>query len=101
MWKQQIIDLGKVKVKVPVKVGFEYVGDGRYIQSKTSCGCTLASWDSANSVLETTYTPGDVAPHLRAMGKSEYDSLKFVQVTMIENKKVVNYDLQIKAKVHE
>jgi hypothetical protein len=51
--------------------------------------------------LETTYTPGDIAPHLRTMGKSEYDSLKFVQVTMIEDKKVVNYDLQIKAKVHE
>ena len=39
--------------------------------------------------------------YLREMGKDEYDSLKFVSVTMIEDKKVVNYDLQIKAKVHE
>lgn len=101
MWKQQVIDLGRVKAKVPVKVSFEYVGDGKYIQSKTSCGCTLASWDGANSVLDTTYTPGDIAAHLRAMGKSEYDSLKFVSVTMIEGGKVINYDLQIKAKVHE
>lgn len=101
MWKQRIIDLGKIKAKVPVIVSFEYDGGGRYIQSKTSCGCTLAHWDKNNSVLKTTYTPGDIGPHLRAMGKTQYDSLKFITVTMIEDKKVINYDLQIKAKVHE
>lgn len=100
MWKQETIDLGRVKAKVPVTVSFEYLGNGKYVQSKTSCGCTLADWDEGSSMLKTTYTPGDIAKHLKAMGKDEYNSVKYISVTMVENGNVIGYDLQIKAKIY-
>lgn len=101
MWKQQVIDLGKVKAKVPIDVSFKYLGDGKYVSSKASCGCTIPNWDATVSMLNATYTPNEVAKHLKLAGKNEYNSVKYIRVVMVEGGNVINYDLEIKAKVYE
>lgn len=100
-WKNKSIDFGNLKVGTTVKAKFEYLGDGKYISSKTSCGCTVANWDKDKKILETKYTPKAIPVHLKNEGKNSYDSLKHIMVTMIEDGLVKNFNLQIKAKIHE
>ena len=101
MWKKQIIDLGKVKVGKSIDVEFEYLSDGQYSSSSTSCGCTVANWKSDTKVLQTVYTPNKVAQHLKDAGQNYYNSIKYINVAMIEGQSIGKYELQIKAVVHE
>lgn len=100
-WKNKQVDFGLLKVGSTVSAVFEYLGEGKYVSSKTSCGCTVANWDKSKKVLETKYTPKAIPVHLKNAGKDTYDSLKYVMVTMVEDGLVKNYNLEIKAKVYE
>tara|TARA_R110000851_G_scaffold193157_1_gene343925 strand:- start:583 stop:888 length:306 start_codon:yes stop_codon:yes gene_type:complete len=101
MWKKQIVDLGKVKVGKPVDVKFEYLSEGEYSSSSTSCGCTVANWKSDTKVLQTVYTPNKVAQHLKDAGQRYYNSIKYINVVMNEEGKIGRYELQIRAVVHD
>jgi hypothetical protein len=100
-WKNKQVNFGLLKVGRTVSAAFEYLGEGKYVSSKTSCGCTVANWDKSKKVLETKYTPKAIPVHLKNAGKDTYDSLKYVMVTMVEDGLVKNYNLEIKAKVYE
>ena len=51
MWKQEKINLGKIPVKKPVEIEFEYQGDGVFKGATSTCGCTTPKWDIDKSVL--------------------------------------------------
>ena len=101
MWKKKLVDLGNVKVEQPITVRFEYLGDGEYSSSSTSCGCTVANWDEKTKVLRSVFTPSPVAKHLKDAGQDSYNSVKYITVVMIEGQSVNKYELMIKALVHE
>ena len=101
MWKKQVVDLGKVKAGESINVEFEYLSDGKYSSSSTSCGCTVANWKSDTKTLQTVYTPNKVAKHLKDAGQNYYNSIKYINVAMIEGQSIGKYELQIKAVVHE
>jgi hypothetical protein len=100
MWKEQIIDLGDIDAGKPINVKFEYLSEGNYSSSSTSCGCTVANWNDKDKVLETVFTPKEVAKHLKDVGQNYYNSVKYINVAMIEGASVGKYELQIKAVVH-
>ena len=101
MWKEKIIDLGNVKAEKPVNVEFKYLGDGEYSSSSTSCGCTVADWNKETKTLKSVFTPNPVAKHLKDTGQTNYNSIKYINVVMIEGQSVNKYELIIKAVVHE
>lgn len=99
MWKQEKINLGKIPVKKPVEIEFEYQGDGVFKGATSTCGCTTPKWDIDKSVLLVTYTPKDIPQHLKMAGNTEYSSDKYVHVNMFENDSIKKYSLSINAKV--
>ena len=101
MWKEKTIDLGDVKAQEPINVQFQYLGDGEYSSSSTSCGCTVADWDKETKTLKSVFTPNAIAKHLKDAGQTQYNSVKYIYVVMIEGQSVNKYDLMIKALVHE
>ena len=99
MWKQEIINAGRLKVKKPVIVKFEYLGKGKFISAKSSCGCSIPEWKENG--IEVVYTPDNISYHLVNKGITEYDSVKYITVIMIENSMQKNYNLQVQSKVYE
>lgn len=100
-WKDIIIDFGKVKTGTVVEGKFKYEGDGKYVSSKPSCGCTVGDWNKETKELAVKYTPKAIPLHLKKEGKTTYNSSKYILVTMVEDGMVKNYNLQIKANIYE
>ena len=101
MWNKKEIDLGRVPVKKPITVQFDYTGDGIFKNANASCGCTTPKWDIANNSIVATYTPNPVPKHLKMKGATEYPSTKYIYVDMIEDGVHKKYTLTFKAKVFE
>jgi len=99
MWKQEVINTGRIKVKVPITVKFEYLREGKFVSANSSCGCSIPEWKEGG--IEVVYTPNDVPKHLALKGKSEYESTKHIVVVMIEDSMQKNYNLKIQSTVYK
>lgn len=99
MWKQEVINTGRIKTKVPITVKFEYLREGKFVSAKSSCGCSIPQWKDGN--IEVVYTPNNIPEHLANKGITEYDSVKYIAVIMIEDSMQKNYNLQIQSKVYK
>ena len=97
MWKQEIINTGRVKAKVPITIKFEYLREGRFVSAKSSCGCSIPEWKGDG--IEVIYTPAAIPAHLK--GKTEYESTKHITVIMIEDLMQKNYNLKIQSTVYK
>ena len=99
MWKSENIHVGRVKVKQPVTVKFDYLSEGKFVSAKSSCGCSIPIWK--DNYLEVIYTPNDIPQHLVNKGQTKYESTKHITVIMVEGHAQKNYNLKIQSTVYK
>lgn len=85
MWKERIIDLGKIKVGSTNLIEFEHLGDIEVNKDyrgnpdiEVSCGCTSAT--VIGNRIRVNYTPTPIPKHILLEGRDFYKSSKQITV---------------------
>lgn len=74
--------LGTVKPGDKIDISFPYSGI-TIVKLEASCGCTTPVNDKANSKINVQYKAGEVPPHIKQKGKTEYTTSKTITVRYV------------------
>lgn len=101
MFKEQLIDLGIVKIGQQHTVSFDAEEGVSDVQiNPPDCTCINPHWDEEKRQIIVTYKAKPVPKHLTLLNLSHYHSLKSLTVSLKFKGEPQLISLNIKAEVH-